>query len=328
MLKKLTSLLLAVCMLFCLSACGTTETSSNPTTNTLSKSQTDTVEDNDENTFNKQNGQVTSNTEETNKNESTQTQTQTNQSKPTSTTNQPTHTHSYSNATCTSPKKCSCGVTAGTALGHQFSSATCTSPKICSRCGIASGNALGHNYSAANCNSPKTCTRCGQTSGSALGHNYVNNKCSRCGKNDPNAIAYLYDMDMFNSDNAENQRGLYDSFGNHYDKSIHMGSATQGWGMPEEGIATYYLNGKYSTISGTVAYEDYYLDADWHIDYNINIYVYADEELVYSKKNISKWTEPFEFNANIKNCKFLKINVISEGPDICYLILSDLKVEK
>ncbi len=38
------------------------------------------------------------------------------------------HTHSYSAATCTSPKKCSCGVTSGNALGHNFVNG------VCSRC--------------------------------------------------------------------------------------------------------------------------------------------------------------------------------------------------
>lgn len=108
------------------------------------------------------------------------------QAKPESTENRTTHTHDYFDATCTCPKMCSCGATAGTALGHQFSSATCTSPKICSRCGTTSGNVLGHSYSSANCNSPKTCTRCGQTEGSELGHSYSDKYCSRCGTRNPN----------------------------------------------------------------------------------------------------------------------------------------------
>lgn len=128
MLKKPISMLFAVCMIFCLSACGTMET---------------------------ENSQVSSIVEEVKGNDTTQTQNPVSQSNPTSNTNQPNHTHKYSKATCTSPKKCTCGVTTGTALGHQFSSATCTSPQICSRCGITSGSALGHNYS------DKYCTRCG-----------------------------------------------------------------------------------------------------------------------------------------------------------------------
>lgn len=157
MSKKLILLLLTICTFFCLSACGTTETSSNPTY-TSSESQMNTAQDTDENKLREENSQVSSNTEDSKENNTTQAQPLlTNQSKPTSTTNQPTHTHSYSNATCTSPKKCSCGVTAGTALGHQFSSATCTSPQICDRCGITSGNALGHTFEK------YVCTECNFT---------------------------------------------------------------------------------------------------------------------------------------------------------------------
>ena len=77
-----------------------------------------------------------------------------------------THTHSYSSATCTSPKKCSCGATSGSALGHSYSSATCTSPAKCSRCGATSGTSLGHNYfysyEAAHPHKGYTkCSRCG-----------------------------------------------------------------------------------------------------------------------------------------------------------------------
>lgn len=252
MSKKLISILLAVCILFCLSACGATETSSNPT-NTPSESQTDITQDTDENTLGEENSQVSSNTEETNENDTTQTQTQTNQSKPTSTTNQPTHTHSYSNATCTSPKKCSCGATAGTALGHQFSSATCTSPQICSRCGTTSGNALGHSYSAANCNSPKTCTRCGQTSGSALGHNYVNNKCSRCGKVDPDSLP----KDLFNAHPPYETKGCSNNAVKINGESFANAFVMTGGYADGSGAHAYFnLGGKYSTLTFEVGHVD------------------------------------------------------------------------
>ena len=62
--------------------------------------------------------------------------------------------------------------------------------------------------------------------------------------------------------------------------------------------------------------------------YNPNIYPLQEYEK--RKQETIRLINIFneEFNTNIKNCKFLKINVISDGPDICYLILSDLKVEK
>ena len=122
---------------------------------------------------------------------------------------QPPHSHSYGEATCTSPAKCSCGATNGSALGHSYSSgkcsrcgasdpnyvahshaygeATCTSPAKCS-CGATNGSALGHSWNNATCTSAKTCSRCGSTNGSALGHSYSSGKCSRCGAADPNNV--------------------------------------------------------------------------------------------------------------------------------------------
>ena len=46
----------------------------------------------------------------------------------------PAHTHSFAAANCTTPKKCSCGVTQGKALGHSYKDGKCT------RCGAKDAN--------------------------------------------------------------------------------------------------------------------------------------------------------------------------------------------
>lgn len=158
MSKKLISLLLAICILFCLSACGTTETSGN-TTNTPSESQTEIMKDNDKNTFGEENSQLSSAAEETNENDSSQTPTQTNQSKPTSNTNQSAHTHNYSSsvtkeATCGNEGvrtyKCSCGNSYTESINktssHNWEYATCSKPDTCKNCGTTRGVAKGHSY--------------------------------------------------------------------------------------------------------------------------------------------------------------------------------------
>ena len=58
----------------------------------------------------------------------------------------PAHVHSFSAATCTSPQKCSCGATNGSALGHRWQEATCKSPKKCSVCGVTEGSIGTHKY--------------------------------------------------------------------------------------------------------------------------------------------------------------------------------------
>ena len=96
-------------------------------------------------------------------------------------TTQPPHSHSYGEATCTTPAKCACGATSGSALGHSYSNGKC------SRCDAADPNYVAHTHSYGNatCTTPAKCS-CGATSGSALGHSYSNGKCSRCGSSDPN----------------------------------------------------------------------------------------------------------------------------------------------
>lgn len=123
MLKKTFSLLVAVCMLFCLSACGTTETD-HDVTDTPSKSQADKPSGTDETTSTQSESRpVSSTTKESETNNISQTQPSINQPKPTSTT---THNHKYADATCTTPKKCSCGATEGSALGHKYQNGVCS----------------------------------------------------------------------------------------------------------------------------------------------------------------------------------------------------------
>ena len=43
----------------------------------------------------------------------------------TNVSSKPAHKHSFSAATCTAPKKCSCGVTEGKALGHKYTEGVC-----------------------------------------------------------------------------------------------------------------------------------------------------------------------------------------------------------
>ncbi len=343
--NKLIPLLLTVCMLFCLSACGLTATNSN-TTDTPTELNADTAQDNDQiTTTTSENEEVLSdagNTKEDNiiqtkelesqrdtdkiasskpkkkkkfsvakENDNTTQQTQINQSKTSSAAKKNAHIHSYSNATCTSPKKCSCGATAGIALGHQFTSATCTSPQICSRCGITKGKVLGHKYSAANCNSPKTCKRCGKTIGSALGHNYENDKCSRCGKVDPDSLPvklndlYLVDSSFGNSWNKyEYRSGAFtDSFGNVYDGAhCYIGVLNDGQ------YSTHNLNGKYKNFKGSIVAMPNTSTAG---TYTIGVYV--DGVLKYSKSKFGKTTGKVDFSIDVKNGKLLTIKACQDS---------------
>ncbi len=107
--------------------------------------------------------------------------------------------HTWTDATCTEPKTCSvCGVTDGEALGHIWVDATCTEPKTCSVCGVTEGEALGHTWADATCTEPKTCSVCGATEGEALGHTWVDatctepKTCSVCGATEGEALGHQW----------------------------------------------------------------------------------------------------------------------------------------
>ena len=79
--------------------------------------------------------------------------------------------HAWVNASCEAPKHCEiCNLTEGEALSHTWIDADCNSPKTCLSCDAVEGEALGHDMAEANYQAPATCQRdgCGFTEGEAL----------------------------------------------------------------------------------------------------------------------------------------------------------------
>ena len=182
-MKKVIGLLLAVMMVLSLSACGGNETATdNDTGSSTTQNQTDvtdtssteqntdapssTTDNSDSSNNTDVPGSTTSTPTTTTKPETSTSSTTTKPEtstlstttkpnttkpetpKPTTTTkpNTTTHTHSYSSATCTTPQKCSCGATSGTALGHKWQEATCQAPKTCSACKAMEGETVQHSF--------------------------------------------------------------------------------------------------------------------------------------------------------------------------------------
>ena len=150
-MKKICSLLLVLCLIFSLSACGGNEPTTDNGTGSfctecgeeisatdkfcgscgasIDKANNTSTTDNDatqDNTDYSDNADVPSSTTST---PTTITKPETSTPSTTTKPSNPTHTHSYSSATCTTPAKCSCGATNGSALGHKYSNG------VCSRCG-------------------------------------------------------------------------------------------------------------------------------------------------------------------------------------------------
>lgn len=293
--KRIVALFLAICIMFSLVSCAKTEIINNVdvvqpenSTEDLEKTESTSVIE-----------------EELSSEVQSTTQSTTSSVQQNSLTTQSSHTHNYSKATCTKAKTCSCGATAGTALGHNYLSATCSSPKICSRCGATNGIELGHNYSDATCTSAKKCSRCGAIFGSALGHNYVNNKCSRCGKTDPDSLPVsLNKVYLIDSQHYEYKSGTFtDSFGNKYN-GVHLYKNLYDSGNGREAYSIFNLNGEYSKFTGSiVAAEDTYAKGSYYVN------VYVDNVLVYSKTGITKTTGKINFNIDVKGAEQISIRV-------------------
>ena len=186
-MKKIIALLLAMSMLFALTACGgndestpTGESTGETTSTTESTTNTtDGTEDSTQGTTESTTGGDTSETTEppTTTPPTTTPPTTTPPTTTPPTTTPPTttppatdapHTHSYSSKVTTAATCGKEGVKTFTcSCGHSYTE------KI-----AATGQ---HSWKSATCTTPKTCKTCGKTEGSKSGHNYVQGVCSVCG---------------------------------------------------------------------------------------------------------------------------------------------------
>lgn len=189
-MKKIIALLLALSMLFALTACGgddeTTPTgeSTGATTNTTeSTNTTDGTQDSTQGT-----------TESTTGGENTET------TEPPPTTTPPAteapHTHSYSSKVTTAATCGKEGVKTFTcSCGHSYTE------KI-----AATGQ---HSWQSATCTTPKTCNNCGKTEGTTSNHNYDNNgTCTKCGTVLPEAAEYITFHDVFLENYVKQSLGI------------------------------------------------------------------------------------------------------------------------
>lgn len=118
----------------------------------------------------------------------------------------PAHTHVYSGRSCTSPARCSCGATSGSALGHSYGLWSSSSPGCtytgynsysCRRCSSSYTEtvpALGHSWGGYSTTSSPTCT----SNGSKIRY------CGRCGASSTASIAALgHDYHMTQGDTEQ-----------------------------------------------------------------------------------------------------------------------------
>lgn len=301
MSKKLISLLLAVCILFCFSACGTTETNSN-STNISSESQTDTSQNIDEIVLTEsENSQESSYTEEPKENDTTQTQTPANQSNPTTEIKQPTHTHEFAAANCTTSEKCSCGATQGSALGHQYQNGVCS---VC--------NAINEEkYIEAQVNAADKAFTDYTKYNDALKiikaalQKYPQNNILKTKRDYYQSFepVNLCDLKPYKSSYGYISNGRSsDNFENEYEKCVfkpHYNSSAS---------ATYDLAYKYNSFKATV-----FMRCDCTRQVYGTIKIYGDGSLLYNKTGIDVYGRPFNIEVEVTGVQDLEIVIESES---------------
>lgn len=134
----------------------------------------------------------------------------------------------------------------------------------------------------------------------------------------------IFSLNPVDSNNTEIKSNLYDTSGNYYDKCLRM--YVDGSYFKRVSWSTYKLNGKYSKFSAVFAYEDsYHIYSDCG---DITLNIYADDTLIYTKRNITKFGDPFTVNLDIPNCNFFKIYAMNENACENYLLVSNAKFVK
>lgn len=191
-MKKFRMILLAVLLILCLTACGTSKSADINTENDIINTEIDIYEkEENDNDVENSSSQVTSSIFDKTQIPSSKVETSSTVSPDFSIES----SESMSNASDTSTSSADITVdysiinesskeeSSNAEHIHSFTTATCTEPSKCV-CGEIKGNALGHSYSDATCTSAKICTYCGISEGIALGHILVDGVCSRCGFTD------------------------------------------------------------------------------------------------------------------------------------------------
>ena len=117
-----------------------------------------------------------------------------------------------------------------------------------------------------------------------------------------------------------------DHLGNSFSNCYVQGPYTS-YGSRYEYVE-YYVNGKYTSISGTIA-----ASINQDVDHIGKVEIYADDELVYSSQNVTAKTDPFDFKVDITGKKYIMIKVwtVRTGDtwgDHAFVIIANAKLNK
>ena len=135
------------------------------------------------------------------------------------------------------------------------------------------------------------------------------------------AVTYLDTLKIVDEHNLSEVDGsAEDTLGNKY--AGHL--LKIGWGG-ENDHGTYYLGGKYKTLSGTIAVDNYNT-----LDTLMRLTILADDNEIYRTEDLPRTTVPFEFSVNVEGCEWLRIESaeLTGAWSVNQLILSEWKLEE
>lgn len=112
------------------------------------------------------------------------------------------------------------------------------------------------------------------------------------------SVVYLADLEPVECEYFSNEDNVEDTIGNQYiGKILYTGS-----GFEDDGYAIYYLGGKYTTLSGTIAVSNRTTNS-----YTGQISIFTDDNVIYNTEEMGRISTPVDFSVNVENCQWLKI---------------------
>lgn len=108
-----------------------------------------------------------------------------------------------------------------------------------------------------------------------------------------------------------------DSLGNNYTDALVFNG-----GLKNREIE-YYINGKYTSVSGVLA-----MDHSARENASGYIAIYGDDVLLYTSPEITRKTEAFSFNVSMSGVKYLKIQFVRTMDDYANILLADVTLNK
>ena len=230
-------------------------------------------------------------------------------------------------ANCVKPTRCvRCDAEQGKPLGHEPTEATCTEDGICLRCGEAVEMAPGHSLSAESCTEDQICTVCNEVVNKAPGHDFVDNICTRCEEVDPESLptpltALPITEHLFYSQ-LTGDTMVSDTVGNTYttENLFEIGSGGAYSGKFTPPFATYYLGGKYTGLTLTIAVKG----SSWSSAAKFSI-LDGNDNVLYETGTITRQFVPQELEIDVTGLEWIKFRLVENNQmeDNVVILMSD-----